>query len=181
MQIKGNIEGPRHWPLWGEFTGDRWIPRTKGQWRGKCFHLMTSSRPEIHLTMIRYTMWICIRILSFVLFLLSYSPWRIRVNHLLKSLRVGSPAQGQSYNSRNIVADILRDTLNIYPSLTTIYHDENKIVYMGLYSLSGRTSRRKITRSQKYVVILFQSLWNVTGASVAALTRCLSNFRTIRS
>ena len=34
---------PRHWPLWGEFTGDRWIPCTKGQWRGKCFHLMTSS------------------------------------------------------------------------------------------------------------------------------------------
>ena len=27
----------------GEFTGDRWIPRTKGQLRGKCFHLMTSS------------------------------------------------------------------------------------------------------------------------------------------
>ena len=29
--------------LWGEFTGDRWIPRTKGQWRRKCFHWMTSS------------------------------------------------------------------------------------------------------------------------------------------
>ena len=29
--------------LWGELTGDRWIPLTKGQWRGKCFHLMTSS------------------------------------------------------------------------------------------------------------------------------------------
>ena len=29
--------------LWGEFTGDRWSPRTKVQWRGKCFHLMTSS------------------------------------------------------------------------------------------------------------------------------------------
>ena len=29
-----NIKAPRHWPLWGEFTGDRWIPRTKGQWRG---------------------------------------------------------------------------------------------------------------------------------------------------
>ena len=27
----------------GEFTGDRWIPRTNGQLRGKCFHLMTSS------------------------------------------------------------------------------------------------------------------------------------------
>ena len=42
-QIKENIKAPRHWPLCGEFTGDRWIPRTKGQWRGKCFHLMTSS------------------------------------------------------------------------------------------------------------------------------------------
>ena len=30
-------------PLCGEFTGDRWFPRTKGQLRGKCFHLMTSS------------------------------------------------------------------------------------------------------------------------------------------
>ena len=27
----------------GEFTGERWIPLTKGQLRGKCFHLMTSS------------------------------------------------------------------------------------------------------------------------------------------
>ena len=36
-QIKENTKAPRHWPLCGEFTGDRWIPR------GKCFHLMTSS------------------------------------------------------------------------------------------------------------------------------------------
>ena len=26
-----NIKALRHWTLWGEFTGDRWIPRTKGQ------------------------------------------------------------------------------------------------------------------------------------------------------
>ena len=26
-----------------EFSGDRWIPCTKGRQRGKCFHLMTSS------------------------------------------------------------------------------------------------------------------------------------------
>ena len=26
----------------GELIGDRWIPRTKGQLHGKCFHLMTS-------------------------------------------------------------------------------------------------------------------------------------------
>ena len=30
-QIKENIKAPRHWSLWGEFTGHRWIPRTKGQ------------------------------------------------------------------------------------------------------------------------------------------------------
>ena len=27
-QIKENIKVPRHWPLWVEFTGDRWIPHT---------------------------------------------------------------------------------------------------------------------------------------------------------
>ena len=40
---KKNIKALRHWPLCGEYTGHRWIPRTKGQWRAKCFHLMTSS------------------------------------------------------------------------------------------------------------------------------------------
>ena len=45
MQIKDNIEAPHRWPLCRQFT-DQWrIPRTKGQWRGKCFHLMTSSFP----------------------------------------------------------------------------------------------------------------------------------------
>ena len=24
-----NIKALHHWPLWGEFTGDQWIPRTK--------------------------------------------------------------------------------------------------------------------------------------------------------
>ena len=33
-QIKENIKASRHWPLYGEFTGDRWIPRTNGQLRG---------------------------------------------------------------------------------------------------------------------------------------------------
>ena len=33
-QIKEDIKAPRHWPLCGEFTDDRWIPRTNGQWRG---------------------------------------------------------------------------------------------------------------------------------------------------
>ena len=47
-QIKENTKVPRHWPLCGEVTGDRWIPRTHGQYHGKCFHLMTSSC--LHLT-----------------------------------------------------------------------------------------------------------------------------------
>ena len=42
-QIRGNIIAPRYWPLCGELTGDRCIPRTKGQWRRKIFLLMTSS------------------------------------------------------------------------------------------------------------------------------------------
>ena len=24
-----NIKAPRHWPLWGEFAGDRWIPEQR--------------------------------------------------------------------------------------------------------------------------------------------------------
>ena len=28
------IKAPRHWPLCGEFTGDRWTPHTNGQQRG---------------------------------------------------------------------------------------------------------------------------------------------------
>ena len=38
--IKENIKAKRHSSLWGESTGDRWFPLSKGQW---CFHLMTSS------------------------------------------------------------------------------------------------------------------------------------------
>ena len=30
-QIKENTKASCHWPLWGEFTDDQWIPRTKGQ------------------------------------------------------------------------------------------------------------------------------------------------------
>ena len=30
-QVKKSIKAPRHWPLWGEFAGHRWIPLTKGK------------------------------------------------------------------------------------------------------------------------------------------------------
>ena len=42
-KIKENTKAPRRGSLWGETTGDQWIPLTKGQSRGKYFHLMTSS------------------------------------------------------------------------------------------------------------------------------------------
>ena len=40
---QGKISAPCHWPLWGEFTGDLWLPLTKGQRHGKCLHVMPSS------------------------------------------------------------------------------------------------------------------------------------------
>ena len=43
VQMKENAKASHYWLLWGEFTGDRWILRTKGHWRGKIFHWMTSS------------------------------------------------------------------------------------------------------------------------------------------
>ena len=58
----------------------------------------------------------------------------------------------------------------------------------GLYSLSGKTSYRKISWSleaARFGSKLFQSLWNLAGTSAALLPRCLSkrclsNFRAIR-
>ena len=53
---KKNIKAPRHWLLRGEFTGRRWILLTKGQYCGKCFHLITSSwRNRAHLQFISYS------------------------------------------------------------------------------------------------------------------------------
>ena len=53
-QIGENIKASRQRPFWGEFTVDRRIPLTKGQWRGKCFHLMTSSSPLLLILRLTY-------------------------------------------------------------------------------------------------------------------------------
>ena len=55
--------------------------------------------------------------------------------------------------------------------------------HQGLYSLSGKTSYCKISWSlevARFGFRLFQSLWNLTGPSAAALPRCLSNFGAVR-
>ena len=31
QQRSASLAYVRHWPMWGEFTGDRWIPLTKGR------------------------------------------------------------------------------------------------------------------------------------------------------
>ena len=52
----------------------------------------------------------------------------------------------------------------------------------GLYSLSGKTSYRQISRSLEVArlgVTIIVSLWNLTGIAAALLPRCLSNFRAI--
>ena len=52
--IKENIKALRHWPLWGESTGDRWIPLTKASKAEMfpfddviinmdCIHVLTST------------------------------------------------------------------------------------------------------------------------------------------
>ena len=54
---------------------------------------------------------------------------------------------------------------------------------LGPYSLSGKTSYRKISWSleaARFGFNLFQSLWNLAGTWAALLPRCLSNFRAIR-
>ena len=53
---------------------------------------------------------------------------------------------------------------------------------LGLYSLSGKTSYRKISWSieaARLDVAMVVSLWNLTGTSAAALPRYLPNFRAI--
>ena len=57
------------------------------------------------------------------------------------------------------------------------------IVGLGLYSLSGKTSYRKISWSLEaagFGFKLVQSFWNLAGTSAALLPRCLSNVRAIR-
>ena len=75
----------------------------------------------------------------------------------------------------------------LYPCLSGLIHwhwgNRNSDVIQGLYSPSGRATHRKISWSLKTARLgfrLFQSLWNMTGTSTAALSRCLSNFRAMR-
>ena len=54
--------------------------------------------------------------------------------------------------------------------------------YKGPYSLTGKTFYRKISWSieaARWDVIMFISIWNLTGTWTALVSGCLSNFRSI--
>ena len=51
------IKAPRHWPLCGEFTRYPWIPLTKGQSHGKCFHLIMSTWSLLAFISFSYNQW----------------------------------------------------------------------------------------------------------------------------
>ena len=70
--------------------------------------------------------------------------------------------------------------LLIHKSSSLYERRGNSPTYLGLYSLSGKTSYRQISQSLEAArsgVIMIVSLWNLTGISAAVLSRCLSNFR----
>ena len=58
-QKKKTIKAPRHWPLWGEFAGDRWIPRGIHRWPMNSPHKGPATRkmfPFDHVIMIHAKM-----------------------------------------------------------------------------------------------------------------------------
>ena len=55
-----------------------------------------------------------------------------------------------------------------------------KLLYLGLYSLNGKTSYHQVSWSleaRRFCVIIIVSLWNLTGISAPLLPKCISNFR----
>ena len=99
---------------------------------------------------------------------------------------------GNSHGSREPTIHGDWDNLNIYVDHTIMPANWSQCLiphwqsywHLGLYSLSGRTSYRKISWSleaARFGFKLFQSLWHLTGTSAAQLPRCLSNVRGIRS
>ena len=99
------------------------------------------------------------------------SPWKVRLLDIRRPRN--STAQYESYPMfafSYVLSGFHRFRL---------YH-----VILGIYWLNERTTYLKISRSLKTARLGFklcQSLWHLTGTSAAALPRCLSNFRAIRS
>ena len=89
-------KGPRHWPLCGEFTGDRWIPRTNAQKRGKfpfddvvmCWSFWWNHCPAMQMFFRNMKLWI--------------SPWRLF--KMLSVWKMGSHIRAEE-NDRHFAQD----------------------------------------------------------------------------
>ena len=75
-QIKENIKAPRHWPLWGEFTGDRWIPAQ-----------MASNAENVSICLRHHAM-VVVLLSSFLLTKEQCYVWMIFVSHPLAYIRL---------------------------------------------------------------------------------------------
>ena len=95
--------------LWGEFTSDRWIPRTKGQEHEKYFHLMTSS-------------WVIT--LASVLHCLIWHA-RQKISHILYDITCQYPEYcSHKYHNTNIYHPYVHTLImHIYDWKANMFHD----------------------------------------------------------
>ena len=101
---------------------------------------------------------------------LIYKKHRLNVSPLCLQQNVRSAIFWQRPSGDTLIKN------NVSPALTFAYQ------FQGLYSLSGKTSYRQISRSLETARLdatTIVSLWHLTGISAAVLPRCLSNFRAI--
>ena len=135
------------------------------------------QRVYYHLRRVKTTQWLCVIVLERNLSIIRWG--ELHVEYLDQCYPV------------DLLPLILRRgwketwTVWFYCKCNTSYENNNSVLgIQGLYSLNGRTFYRKISWSLEgaiFGIILFQSLWNLTGTSAAALPRWLSNFSAIRS
>ena len=101
----------------------------------------------------------------------------------------GLYAQNEKKNKKKIAYCWPSSAIHYKGWLNNIFTSNDCIVvcstiHQGLYSLRGRLYYYKMSRSLEAAIfgfILFQSHWNLTGTSAAALPRCLSSFRATQS
>ena len=150
-----------------------------------------------------YLIYLCITYLDN--FNLAISKWAVCINHdwcISNSVKYVWPTRSREvYTDAYVNLYILRDLaghfgkyhFNLFQlsiakeSLAPTFRASSvgpTCWHQGLYSLSGKTSYRKISWSleaARFEFRLFISLWNLTGTSAVVLPRCLSNFGGIRS
>ena len=134
MQIKENIKAPRHWLLCREFTGDRWIPRTKVNnaekvsiwWR---HHAKVTFRNPVHESMESHY-WAHFRTCLFIPLIISTTRSPHPVSDLKKSEHVTTETNKRHF--ANIIFKCIcsvKSDLIPMPPVLFVYRD-----VIGMYS-----------------------------------------------